>query len=385
MKKRVLIPIVFILLIVIGITSYFLFFHKAELETEYLTIEGGNYKSSELPLLEEAPDLVKDLRLNKTVITGGSNIINFSSATLLKQIMVGINGVKGYIDVPLEAVFDQAKNLYHYTVLLSLSQRLERDFHLDLVVKSEDGALSKPYSTDVSTIKAGTGALQISLSWDLNDDLDLHVFEPDGDEVYFGAPVSFPQDMDLNKFYFDRNVWVVKKHNPDNDEEYTQSFLSKMKLKLHLFKLFDINMKKETSLYMKEKEIAYCGELDIDSNPACNIDGIRNENVFYIKPEPGTYTVKVDLFARCESVLGVNGAKYSVTVKYGNKDMKLDSGQSNLIGQIPETMKKNSNKEAGLIEICTFTIPGEVKKPAQKQKVDKDMSVYFDKLFNLLQ
>lgn len=384
MKKKILIPIVLIILVAIIGTTYFLFFHKTELETEYLTIEGGSYNSSELPLTEGAPDLITGLQLNKTVITGGANMINFSSATLLKQAMVGINGVKGYIDVPLESVFDKVSNLYHYTVLLSLSQKLEKDFHLDLVVKAEDGEISKPYSTDISTIKAGTGALQISLSWDLDDDLDLHVFEPDGDEVYFGAPVSFPQDLDLNKFYFDRNVWVVKKYNPDNDEEYTQSFLSKMKLKYQLFKLFNINMKKETSLYMKEKEIAYCGELDIDSNPACHIDGIRNENIFYVKPEPGTYTVKVDLFSRCKSILDVNGAKYAVTVKYGNKDMKLDSGHNNLVGQIPNSMKKNSNNRNGLIEICTFTIPGEVKKIEKKQEVDKDMSVYFDKMFDLL-
>ena len=384
MKKKIFIPIVLIILVAIIGTAYFLFFHKTTLETEYLTIEGGSYNSSELPLTEEAPDLITSLQLNKTVITGGSNIINFSSTTLLKQAMVGINGVKGYIDVPLESVFDKVSNLYHYTVLLSLSQKLEKDFHLDLVVKSEDGEVSKPYSTNISTIKAGTGTLQISLSWDLDDDLDLHVFEPDGDEVYFKAPISFPQDMDLNKFYFDRNVWVVKKYDPDNNEEYTQSFLSKVKLKYDLFKLPRIDMKKETSLYMKEKEITYCGELDIDSNPACHIDGIRNENVFYVKPEPGVYTVKVDLYSRCKSVLGVNGAKYAVTVKYGNKEMKLDSGQNNLVGQIPNSMKENSNYKNGLIEICTFTIPGEVKKIEKKQEVDKDMSVYFDKMFDLL-
>jgi hypothetical protein len=43
------------------------------------------------------------------------------------------------------------------------------------------------------------------------------------------------------------------------------------------------------------------GQLDLDSNPACNIDGIRSENIFWdVGQAPqGSFQVLVDLFAKC--------------------------------------------------------------------------------------
>lgn len=43
------------------------------------------------------------------------------------------------------------------------------------------------------------------------------------------------------------------------------------------------------------------GELDLDSNPACNIDGTNNENITWLSTTPvaGTYTVRLDLWSAC--------------------------------------------------------------------------------------
>ena len=43
------------------------------------------------------------------------------------------------------------------------------------------------------------------------------------------------------------------------------------------------------------------GVLDLDSNPACNIDGVNNENITWLTSTPvaGTYTVRLDLWSEC--------------------------------------------------------------------------------------
>lgn len=39
-------------------------------------------------------------------------------------------------------------------------------------------------------IALGTGDVQVSLTWDSTDDLDLHVVDPSGDEIFYGDPIS---------------------------------------------------------------------------------------------------------------------------------------------------------------------------------------------------
>jgi hypothetical protein len=55
---------------------------------------------------------------------------------------------------------------------------------------SEDGGGSFYDSSSYHGIELGTGDVQLTLTWDGLDDLDLHVFDPDGQEIYFGAPTS---------------------------------------------------------------------------------------------------------------------------------------------------------------------------------------------------
>ncbi|WP_144720986.1 hypothetical protein [Agrococcus jejuensis] len=55
------------------------------------------------------------------------------------------------------------------------------------------------------------------------------------------------------------------------------------------------------------------GELDLDSNPACSIDGIRNENVTWPTGESpsGTYEVRLNLYADCD----IDQTSWVVTVQ----------------------------------------------------------------------
>jgi hypothetical protein len=95
-----------------------------------------------------------------------------------------------------------------------------------------------------------TGDVQVSVSWDAPSDVDLHVIEPSGEEIFYGNTVS-----------------------------------------------------------------STGGQLDVDSNPACSIDGRQIENIRWGTRAPGgTYIVRVDYWTNC----GVAQTNYLVTVKNGS-------------------------------------------------------------------
>jgi hypothetical protein len=94
-----------------------------------------------------------------------------------------------------------------------------------------------------------TGDAVFSLTWDDNADLDIHVVAPDGKEL---DPKHVTTSANLDAGL-----------DPDGGG-------------------------------------AGVGILDRDSNGACVIDGLREEDVvFQTRPAPGRYLIRVDLFAAC--------------------------------------------------------------------------------------
>ena len=42
----------------------------------------------------------------------------------------------------------------------------------------------------MSVITVGTGEIQVSVSWDVESDVDLHLVEPNGEDIYYGNDLS---------------------------------------------------------------------------------------------------------------------------------------------------------------------------------------------------
>jgi hypothetical protein len=99
-------------------------------------------------------------------------------------------------------------------------------------------ALAGPPSLGASP--SGQEALGVALTWDTESDLDLHVVDPEGNEIDHGAPLTFGADGGV------------------------------------------------------------AGELDFDSNGGCVIDGRRQEDVTWAtSPPSGAYRVLVDTASLC--------------------------------------------------------------------------------------
>ncbi len=77
----------------------------------------------------------------------------------------------------------------------------------------DSGASGPPACHPLNVVAAGGGDVQITVSWDVDADLDLHVLAPDGDEVYFNSPrVESGGVLDIasscGKFPFVRNEHI---------------------------------------------------------------------------------------------------------------------------------------------------------------------------------
>ena len=99
------------------------------------------------------------------------------------------------------------------------------------------GELGSTQRITTLTAKSESGTFHVRLTWDQGQDvdMDLHVVDPNNEEIYFGATSSSGQE----------------------------------------------------------------GFLDLDSNAGCNLDSINIENIFYSLAISGQYIVRVDLWSAC--------------------------------------------------------------------------------------
>ncbi len=160
------------------------------LEKSYFTVENGVYKDAGFPAKSDsqsAPE-IDAVYGNASVLEGGSNPISIQTSSSVKEIIIGVEGVKGYYSLP-------ASNLKSadevYLVILLLSQDFEKDsFVILLAIQNDQNLVSTHETITVTRIEAGTGKLQISCSWDRPNDIDLHLVEPNGEEIYYGNEIS---------------------------------------------------------------------------------------------------------------------------------------------------------------------------------------------------
>jgi hypothetical protein len=191
---------------------------------------------------------------NQTVVNGGTQTVTLTGDAPFDTVYVTVGGralglvgespggVDGYYEIRLPSPETSA------AVLLTFPQEIPLDqFELLFAVVSPSGAVGPYVSLTTFVTEVGTGDVQVTLTWDADSDVDLHVVEPGGEEIYFGRRVS-----------------------------------------------------------------STGGELDLDSNAACDIDGIRNENITWpVGTAPqGLYTVRVNYWSSC----GVSRTNYTVRI-----------------------------------------------------------------------
>lgn len=234
---------------------------ESQLEKNYVTIENSKYVDGNMP---SGASNVASFTINQYVLAGGSSILKIYSQEQISTLYIGVADQPGYLSVT-PTFIGSSNGVYEYMVILFLSQNVGASFSFTVTAKLATGSVTSIWSKPVEYIPAGTGALQISLSFDTSKDLDLYVVEPDGNIVYWGRP-SVGSSTDK------------------------------------------------------------CG-LDLDSNANCDLDNKNNENIFYVKDciQSGKYQVWVNLYRNCDVSVPTN---WVITAIYNGKMIDASFGSN---------------------------------------------------------
>ena len=89
---------------------------------------------------------------------------------------------KGYHEITLK---DESTEI---TAVVTITQNLPgQQFVFYFATVDKAGKQGKLAKQTVEALKVGTGEVQVSISWDVDSDVDLHVEDPNGDEVYWDS------------------------------------------------------------------------------------------------------------------------------------------------------------------------------------------------------
>jgi hypothetical protein len=217
-----------------------------------------------------------------TIVNGGTTTVDLTSSTPIQTVYVAGSPptsplfvpVSGYFEIPLAAPATSAELIITFPQALA-----SNEFDLHFSAADPEGRVGMVTAKSYDAIVVGTGDIQVTLAWDSDADVDLHVVDPGGSEIYWGEPQS-----------------------PSG------------------------------------------GRLDLDSNAACMLDDVRNENITWpVGSAPqGSYTVRVDYWSSCDA----SETNYTVLIH--------NEGQSDLHHGTFRGEGDGGGRGSG-VEIATFT------------------------------
>ena len=117
------------------------------------------------------------------VLPGGSSLVSVSASSAIDRIVVGVEGAAGYYELTgLPSAAAQS-------VLLTLTQTAPSSFSF-LVAAGSGSSVGGSTAVPVNLTSVGTGDVQFTLTWDVDSDVNLHVLDPGGEEIYYGNRTS---------------------------------------------------------------------------------------------------------------------------------------------------------------------------------------------------
>jgi hypothetical protein len=285
---------------------------KSVLENEYFTIQNATVHRGDIPHTSSGSS-IGDVTINSNVLPGGSSFVSINSETQITELYVSVEGINEYYSVnpasassTQSAIQTQAASAGYLAQLVILfSQNLSQSFTIQISALLSNGSFTSLYTAPLQFINVGTGALQVSLSFDNNKDVDLYVVEPNGNVIYYG----------------------------NKGGEYV--------------------LDEETGEYVRT------WGLDLDSNPSCSIDGINNENIYYPTEfiQSGKYEVWVNMYENCDATIATN---WAITATKQGGLVPVTYGQNPASGTFAVGTPSNSIGSSlnGALKVMEFTMSG---------------------------
>jgi len=251
--------------------------------------------------------------------TGGPSVLATSTATTTLRVgqtnraltgsiglnsttvAVGLEGDTGWWLLPAGGTDSVLPSALAFEASLGFSRFLSAGKHVVQVAASDaSGRFGPTFKVTFEFVDLAAppeAELRVSLRWDVDADLDLHLVQPDGTEIWSRKSTTYTPPV----------VGPIDQAAADA-----------------------------------------AGKLDFDSNSMCVLDGRRVENVLFLKdPPPGEYTVRVDTFSLCGQV----AARWQVEVVSKGTTLATVGGTA-----LPASTRFPHERGAGALA-ATFTLP----------------------------
>ncbi len=124
---------------------------------------------------------------NHVIVPGGAVFLDVQPqpGATVDKLLVSVGGASfGYYEIDVQGAAAPHRLLGE--VRFDLDPAIERGCVAVAAVDSS-GAVGPPECHTIVRLPVGAGDVEVSLSWDTDADLDLHVADPNGDEVYYGS------------------------------------------------------------------------------------------------------------------------------------------------------------------------------------------------------
>ena len=243
----------------------------------YMLVPGAQFVRGPMPDGSDAGPAVQQLSLVGNEIWAGMDDDPISGALdpSATAAAVGLQGDRGYWVVTAGVPNVATPNSPSFAASAEFSQGIVLGSYT-LVAHAIDGSGNfGPAATQVlvaeepPTNPPATGDLVVTLTWDTESNLALHVVDPGGAEIYWGSQSTEPPNA---------------------------------------------NSSTDAGSY---------GYIDYDSNAGCVIDGLRREDAIWSSTPPsGPYTVRVDAPSLC----GQPDARWTVSVVLDGSEIAHASG-----------------------------------------------------------
>ncbi len=129
------------------------------------------------------------------VLLGGTIQVFATSTQPFTKVAVVIPGVNDYWELTLPTPTN------NQPLLLVFGQNIPKNAFELRFTGSSGGAFGAVQATGVNVITVGTGDVQVNITWDSKADIDLHVVDPSGAEIYWAgrtSPTGGQLDLDSN-------------------------------------------------------------------------------------------------------------------------------------------------------------------------------------------
>jgi hypothetical protein len=248
------------------------------------TIQNAVYVDDNFPQATTT-DVIEGLQINLQAIRGGQNMITVTTQQQYNRFFVGLQDQRGYWSlIPVgigEAIGENVARRTEsgYLIPIMYTMLFTQDITMLIAAEDANGNITTPLVVTIHFINTNTDVsdLNVSLTFQNEKDVDLHMYTPSGRHIYYG----------------------------DKGGEVT----------------------------LTDGRVISFG-LDLDSNPACNIDGIKNENIYIPKElvETGTYIIKVDMYSNCDPSISTD---WAVVARYNNNLLTNEIGSNPAFGTYP--------------------------------------------------